>query len=78
MPQTEAEIAEAGYIQDKIKDAAFNREAALPWRTPAEGDRNFNCFWVDGGGFWHIDLSILTAFDFAPRESFLVIEPGKD
>lgn len=44
MPQTEAEIAEAGYIQDKIKDAAFNREAALPWRTPAEGDRSFNCF----------------------------------
>lgn len=44
MPKTEADIAEAGYIQNKIRDAAFNREVALPWRTPAEGHHSFNCF----------------------------------
>lgn len=42
--QTEAGRAEAGHIQDKTRNAAFNRDVALPWSAPADGDRSFYLF----------------------------------
>lgn len=51
MPQIEAEMAEARHTQDKVRDAAFNTEVALPWSPSADGDSGFSLFGADGGVF---------------------------
>lgn len=44
-------MAEATHTQDKVRDAAFNTEVALPWSPPADGDSGFTLLGVDGGVF---------------------------